>query len=251
MDLGPPLFSVCVMMTCLLGAARCSNGDQINCLCSEIRQLPLTEPPPGTCFQSTFRYTCIEGHVRKVGTSNLIKCKEIKGVPEWTTPTLQCITDPKRTTTQPPKTTVTEGHTDIPLDFILATTVTAASTSLQMTQNISISASVAAETDSAEPSSPGLQGLSSHSQVDVVTETRATEPTTSTSTTAEPSNNGRVSDLKLDSKTTAMITGASLLVCALIGIGILCYRRRLKISIPPYTTEEALPMNRVPSAPAS
>nr|BAM36392.1 interleukin-15 receptor alpha chain [Oplegnathus fasciatus]BAN84545.1 interleukin-15 receptor subunit alpha [Oplegnathus fasciatus] len=117
MDLGPPLFSACVMMICLLGAARCSNVDKVNCPCSEIPQWPLTKPPADpTCSQNTFRYTCIEGYLRKVGTSNLIRCNQSNNVLHWSSPSLQCIPDPRRPTTQPPKTTETKGHTDIPHD---------------------------------------------------------------------------------------------------------------------------------------
>ncbi|XP_031161977.1 interleukin-15 receptor subunit alpha isoform X7 [Sander lucioperca] len=107
MDLGSSLFSV----ICLLGAALCSNGDNITCPCPNIPSFDLTEPPLETCFQinSTFRYKCIGGYVRKVGTSTLIKCKVEDGSPKWSTPTLVCIADPKRTTTQPPKSTVTTG----------------------------------------------------------------------------------------------------------------------------------------------
>ncbi|XP_044042359.1 interleukin-15 receptor subunit alpha isoform X5 [Siniperca chuatsi] len=210
MDLGSLLFSLCIMMICLLGAARCSSHDQIKC-CPEILQLPQTEPPPVNCLpiNSTFRYKCIEGYLRKVGTSNLIRCKQIKNAsPEWSKPSLKCIPDPMRTTTQPPKTTVTKGHTEIPHDSIVTTTVTAAvSISPKMTRGIRISASVTAETDSTKPTS-------------------------------------------LPSSSTAGIAGGSLVIfCALIGISFLCYRsRRSKNNFPPHAAEEQFPMNHDPSA---
>uniref|UniRef100_A0A8P4JZJ1 Sushi domain-containing protein n=1 Tax=Dicentrarchus labrax TaxID=13489 RepID=A0A8P4JZJ1_DICLA len=112
MDLGPPSVPVCVMMVCLLGAARFCSGVKSNCQCPEIPQHSLTEPPGRTCFNisDTFRYTCVTGYLRKVGTSNLIKCKQTdRGIVEWTTAKLQCIPDPKITTTKPPITTVTRG----------------------------------------------------------------------------------------------------------------------------------------------
>ncbi|XP_041820321.1 interleukin-15 receptor subunit alpha isoform X3 [Chelmon rostratus] len=256
MDPGYALFSVGIMMICLLGAARCSKGDGIDCPCPKIPPRNLTEPPPTTCFQinSTFRYTCIGGYVRKAGTSDLTKCKQIRGVAEWKVPSLQCISDPKRTTTQTPTTTATEGHTDIPHESIITTTVT--STSLQMTQSISTSASVTAGVGSTEPTSPGLQVPSDHSQADSVRQSKATSSTTSTSTTAEPSNgstaNPQKSDPKLSSTSIAMIAFASLvIICALIGISFVCYRRRLKNIIPQHAAEELILMNQVPAGPAS
>uniref|UniRef100_UPI0037E92CFC interleukin-15 receptor subunit alpha-like isoform X5 n=1 Tax=Semicossyphus pulcher TaxID=241346 RepID=UPI0037E92CFC len=188
MDLRSPLlFPVCVVMACLLGAARGSNADQINCPCPEIPPRDLTKPPPGNCFQkdSTFRYTCAGGYVRKAGTSNLIKCKGSDTVPQgnWSTPSLVCIPDPNRNAT------ATKGHTDIPHDSIFTTTVTAVSTSLQMTQSISLSATVTAETNSTNPTTP----RSDHSQAastslqmtqsispsaSVTAETNSTNPTT-------------------------------------------------------------------------
>lgn len=61
------------------------------CKCQEIPQIPLTVDPLSRCPENTtyFRYTCIEGYVRKAGTSNRINCNQINGA--WTTPLLQCI----------------------------------------------------------------------------------------------------------------------------------------------------------------
>ncbi|XP_031161972.1 interleukin-15 receptor subunit alpha isoform X2 [Sander lucioperca] len=241
MDLGSSLFSV----ICLLGAALCSNGDNITCPCPNIPSFDLTEPPLETCFQinSTFRYKCIGGYVRKVGTSTLIKCKVEDGSPKWSTPTLVCIADPKRTTTQPPKSTVTKRNTDIPHDSTITTSVTA-STYLQTSQSISTAASVTAG-DRTEPTSSGAQAWTNHSQAGTegVTETKGTHRTTSTSTTTEPSSNGTDSAHIHGSTTTAVIGCASLaFVLALIGISLYCYKRKSRNSIPPEPTEEQLHM---------
>ncbi|KAM9335014.1 interleukin-15 receptor subunit alpha [Symphorus nematophorus] len=231
------LLSVCVMMFCLLGAARCSNGDENNC-CPEIPQRELTETPQRTCFQidGHFRYTCIKGFVRQAGTSNRIICvRNAKGEAEWTKPSLTCIPDPKiKPTTQPPR-----------------PNTTTATACLQTTQSISIPASVTAETDNTEPTRHDVRTDHTHGR-----ETEATDKTTSILTTAEPSGNNPknhlVSEHKLDSTTTAVIAFVLLVVvCALIGISCACYRKRRQNGIPPHTAEEGIAMNDAKCAPAS
>ncbi|XP_032360599.1 interleukin-15 receptor subunit alpha isoform X14 [Etheostoma spectabile] len=209
MDLGSSLFFV----ICLLGAALRSSGDNISCPCPKIPLLDLTEPPLDSCRQidNTYRYTCKVGYIRKVGTSNLIKCRQEGGSPKWSTPTLQCKeekcfgayckADPNRPPpTQPPTSTVTT-----PI----------------------------IETETTETKG-----------------TTGTQRTTSTSTTTEPSSNSTIpagTALRIGSTTTAVIGCASLaFVLALIGISLYCYKRKSRNSSPPEPTEEQLYLNAAP-----
>ncbi|XP_032360598.1 interleukin-15 receptor subunit alpha isoform X13 [Etheostoma spectabile] len=210
MDLGSSLFFV----ICLLGAALRSSGDNISCPCPKIPLLDLTEPPLDSCRQidNTYRYTCKVGYIRKVGTSNLIKCRQEGGSPKWSTPTLQCKeekcfgayckADPNRPPpTQPPTSTVTT-----PI----------------------------IETETTETKG-----------------TTGTQRTTSTSTTTEPSSNSTIPAGTalpgIGSTTTAVIGCASLaFVLALIGISLYCYKRKSRNSSPPEPTEEQLYLNAAP-----
>uniref|UniRef100_A0A3B3ZZ04 Sushi domain-containing protein n=1 Tax=Periophthalmus magnuspinnatus TaxID=409849 RepID=A0A3B3ZZ04_9GOBI len=57
------------------------------CPCADIPIPPhnLTKPPVWNCSNSnSFRYTCIDGYVRKVGTSNLIWCSNLLETNAWT-----------------------------------------------------------------------------------------------------------------------------------------------------------------------
>ncbi|XP_026218558.1 endochitinase 2 isoform X9 [Anabas testudineus] len=226
MDLGSLYVSVSVIMACLLGAARTSPNDNNKC-CPKIAGRDLTKDPPEDCFKvdGRFRYACKEGFVRKAGTSDLIKCSESNGSLRWTSASLQCIPDPKRTKPQPPQSTVTTGYNHIPPDVtsISSTTnepktttqllkstvttdpkrtkpqppqstVTTASTSLQMTHSASISDSAITQTNSAEPTSSSQQYQDAPDpsqvpeEVTKVLTTAKTEHTASASTTSNSSN---------------------------------------------------------------
>ncbi|XP_014063374.1 uncharacterized protein isoform X5 [Salmo salar] len=71
-------------------------------VCPPLPQWKLTKPlNPKHSNQenTTLRYQCVDGYVRKAGTSNLIKCKRTGLVLEWTRPTLTCIPSTTHKTT--------------------------------------------------------------------------------------------------------------------------------------------------------
>ncbi|XP_022070665.1 interleukin-15 receptor subunit alpha isoform X2 [Acanthochromis polyacanthus] len=156
MDPGSLSVSICIMMAFLLGAATLSSGDNTSCLCPRIPSWKLSEPPEQGCYQieEHYRYQCVEGYTRKVGTSSLTRCRpDEHGDLHWTTPSLQCIPDPNRpiTTPTPP--------TPPPI-----TTATTTPTSRQTTWNTSVSVSEDRGTHSVEPTT--------HGKVDSVTQTQ-------------------------------------------------------------------------------
>ncbi|XP_022605215.1 interleukin-15 receptor subunit alpha isoform X2 [Seriola dumerili] len=225
---------------------------QRSCPCSDIPHLPLTKPPPETCY-NTFRYICVDSYVRKVGTSNLIKCKQNNGAPYWTKASLNCIPDPLRRTTQPPQSKGTTSRTDILRDVHITSAITPAPTSRQTTQSGSTSAPTQApETSTAERTSDAEH--SSPSQVTFLTETEATNRTTSSAPTTEPSTYTTVDPKK--QRHTHHILGrtAGLIVCvflvivfAVFGSGYSWYRRRSRNRYPMGTAEEKMSMNDISS----
>ncbi|XP_026218562.1 interleukin-15 receptor subunit alpha isoform X12 [Anabas testudineus] len=279
MDLGSLYVSVSVIMACLLGAARTSPNDNNKC-CPKIAGRDLTKDPPEDCFKvdGRFRYACKEGFVRKAGTSDLIKCSESNGSLRWTSASLQCIPDPKRTKPQPPQSTVTnEPKTTTQLLKSTVTTdpkrtkpqppqstVTTASTSLQMTHSASISDSAITQTNSAEPTSSSQQYQDAPDpsqvpeEVTKVLTTAKTEHTASASTTSNSSNAWRhgtsdygqqdgPSTSQADQMVAVAITCVSLaIICTLVGF--YCYRRRRNMEEEEAAErpEERVPMNGLP-----
>ncbi|XP_029351031.1 interleukin-15 receptor subunit alpha isoform X2 [Echeneis naucrates] len=247
MDPASLLISVCAMMLCL----RCANSDE-TCPCHRIPPLPRTNPPPDGCYKSTFRYSCVDGFVRKVGTSNLIKCKQKDGSPQWSNPSLVCIPDPLRPTTKPPPTTTTTG--DIFQEFNATSTFTAsASTGRHQTQSGGTSAPVTPGATSTELSS--LDERSHYSQ-DLVTETETMAWRTQRLTTAKHSKNTTDNSTNvrhinniLDKPTTAGVTVFGLLlICAAAGLIFMFYRRKIGNNHRQGTEEEKMSMNELPSA---
>ncbi|XP_028256578.1 interleukin-15 receptor subunit alpha isoform X4 [Parambassis ranga] len=241
MAMGSLRLSVCVMMHLLLGASKPSSGDQNHCPCPKIPQRVLTKPPPETCYEvnSPYRYECLDGYVRKVGTSNLLKCRRDEDKPSyWTSPTLECIPDPRIVTTQPPTSTTNLNPrilTNHPADN---TVTTATPTTVQTTRSLSTLASVEGETASTEPN-PSDKSSVTPPVVQTTKSSTFSTGTTGSSVISTPAPFKGVAE-------AASATVSLVIVCAVIGIICLLYRRRRsennKKQLP---GEEATPMNVV------
>ncbi|XP_035811481.2 interleukin-15 receptor subunit alpha isoform X2 [Amphiprion ocellaris] len=306
MDPGSLSVSVCLVMACLLGAAPLSSGDNTSCPCPRIPPLKLIEPPPEGCYQieERYRYQCVEGYVRKAGTSALTRCRgDDHGHLRWITPSLECIPDPNRPippTTPPPPPT--------PTPNITATTTP---TSRQTTWNTSVSVSEGGGTNSVEPTTHGEEdyGTPTPEKDKPMQNSTFSQRTASSSTTSPPGANKAATPTRLQttvaastfssvtgqrdsmdgcgkinsvtqtvvkSQTTistispstdnsstisppgalkgefaqAMGISASLvIICAVIGISFLLYRRRSKTTIPLQRQEELRPINCAPAVP--
>ncbi|XP_037316571.2 interleukin-15 receptor subunit alpha isoform X7 [Pungitius pungitius] len=254
MDLGSrfAFFSVCLIVTCVLRSTRCSN-DKVICPCPRIPPRPLTLNPPEKCYEinQTFRYECQEGLLRKVGTSNFIRCKQIgigRGQWEPSEPTLECIPDPKLT--QPPKSPVTTLSAHCSAEPNRTTTqqtestvTTAASSGPQTTQKLRPSASVPAESDWPEPTPSIQQALSGPSQG---TERDVTETPTTPFIAAPLNGTAHPPEAFPHAARTVISCGTLVIACTLVGIGFFCYRRRRPKSHSP-PPEEQIPMKEDPS----
>ncbi|KAM9846199.1 interleukin-15 receptor subunit alpha isoform 1-T1 [Aulostomus maculatus] len=228
MDSGSLSSLLRVLIFSLLGALHHSNGNKNDCPCQPIPPLALTEPPSEECFRinSSFRYTCVPGYVRKAGTSNLIRCKE-GGV--WTTPSLSCIRDPKITTTitiQPPDPTTPS--------------------SSQKTYTASTSASTLQ--GRTEPTTFVLQSQSDYTQDSVNVISEAAWKSSIPPSTFQSNNSQNYETMTgLGSKTTAILLSASFGILVFIGISVFFYRRRTTDNILPQAAEEVIPINHLTS----
>ncbi|XP_071374267.1 interleukin-15 receptor subunit alpha isoform X2 [Centroberyx affinis] len=208
------------------------------CPCPPPPQREQTQPAQAEkcCEQNgSFFYTCVPGYRRKAGTSNLIRCTQTTAGPQWSESKLQCIPDPRISTTTQTTTTVTPS-------------ATAASPRSRTAQTPGVSAEE--EHTAALPTSPGLLlAPTVQTQGPSAEPVRADRPTLGS--TAAPSPTAIVSP---GNNTTERLTGAIvprvsavaavLLACGLMGVAVFWWkRRRSQLAGPPQTAEEQLPMN--------
>ncbi|XP_015248283.1 PREDICTED: interleukin-15 receptor subunit alpha isoform X1 [Cyprinodon variegatus] len=209
-------FTLCVLIACVLGKTRLSGAG--NCFCPKIPEMDLTLHEDG-CFgkDSKYRYTCIEGYVRKAGTSNLIKCQEEKGRFNWTVPKLVCIRDPKLPAMDSGSTTQ-------------ATALLETSTSHQSTRNSTSKANM-------------------HQSTSGTGSTTTVQPCTNSSSTHSPMerNNKTISTITAAAQNTIGITVSMVVLLAAVSgvVFSICRRRNRPTSTHQIEIEEMQPMNPV------
>lgn len=160
-------------MVYLLWSTRCTETDP-KCPCTEIPHYPTgsylcenTQPPPSGCYQinSTFRYSCIDGFVRKAGTSNLIRCTSNK---QWSNCSLVCIEDPRKAL----QTTTERTSTTLPTS--------------PLTPTLAVSSSVGAETEPTSTILPPHLTSGAPLQTSALPHTRSNTPSSSPVSSSAP-----------------------------------------------------------------
>ncbi|XP_029901855.1 interleukin-15 receptor subunit alpha isoform X3 [Myripristis murdjan] len=235
----PERLSTLLLTVWLLGApaGRCAAGD-CQCSCSDLPHIPLTEPPPDDCCQKErYRYKCVDGYIRKAGTSNLAKCIESK----WEHGLrLVCIPDPNN----PPKSTTVEPAVDtssaaLPKSVIETTLDDVSSKSPTTTSPIQTSAtSTAASSSNPTARSHNTSSTAPTGQSEVQNMTLSPAPTGSHDN----------SPLRRQHNVPGLsIMGVLLIGCAAAATGFLCWKRRSqradKSTQQTETAEEKSPMN--------
>ncbi|KAI9544849.1 hypothetical protein NQZ68_042060 [Dissostichus eleginoides] len=250
----------CLTLLCLLGAAEVSSlGNNT----SDIAEVPIPGDPCSP-IKSRFRCTCMEGYVRKAGTSNLLICKQADGQSLiWTRldPKFECILDPNRTTA-PPKSTATTGHTHvhIPNESTVSSTVIydSAPETFQEHECFPQSSDQPEYTAVSPPECrarlqlhlflccparilPGRDGRfhARDQSIHIAPHTL--------STTTEASKNGTITPGMFSSTAPRLVIGCASLVifCALVGISFFFYKRRSRKESP-RQTDEQIPMKMDP-----
>ncbi|XP_067345554.1 interleukin-15 receptor subunit alpha isoform X4 [Channa argus] len=244
----PPMISV---TTGHIESGITSTVNKMSCPCPKIPLRSLTKAPEEKCYQvnSSYRYQCVDSYVRRAGTSSLIKCQDQDGNISWSPSKLECIPDPKRTTTttQPPMISVTS-HIESSITSTVSefcTCMNFASTSVQMSNDVSVSTPETTETSSTDQNSPGVSQVSET----VTTLHTAAKTIHTTSTTADPSSSEAFNHSSSTFGNPAAMMGIAstslVIILSLIGISLYCYKRGKKNNIPESTAEEQLPMNNV------
>ncbi|KAM9328665.1 uncharacterized protein KZ484_020060 isoform 4-T4 [Pholidichthys leucotaenia] len=218
MDLGFVFSNICVLLFVVLF----TGGDEASCPCPAIPPKNLTKTPPKECFKinAKYRYSCIEGYVRRVGTSGLTRCQQTTdGAAKWSISSLECIRDPK-----------------LPPIIITTTTTTIRTTTKEPVKSDSTIPQLTS-IKKPETSDPKLP------PVITTTTTTTKEPVKSDSTIPQLTSIKKPETRSSNATTVAVTTVSLVLVCLALVVGILLYRRMSRKSIPLQTEEEMRAMN--------
>ncbi|KAM9328664.1 uncharacterized protein KZ484_020060 isoform 3-T3 [Pholidichthys leucotaenia] len=234
MDLGFVFSNICVLLFVVLF----TGGDEASCPCPAIPPKNLTKTPPKECFKinAKYRYSCIEGYVRRVGTSGLTRCQQTTdGAAKWSISSLECIRDPK-----------------LPPIIITTTTTTIRTTTKEPVKSDSTIPQLTSikKPETSDPKLPPVitttttttkEPVKSDSTIPQLTSIKKPETTRASRPTAQA--NVTAANGSSNATTVAVTTVSLVLVCLALVVGILLYRRMSRKSIPLQTEEEMRAMN--------
>lgn len=219
MDSPRSFTSVWLVMVCFLGRTRLSSAGK--CTCESIPKIHFTvQEYDCNKIGDSFRYQCIEGYVRKAGTSNLIRCKPEQGGHQWTKSELQCIPDPAQR--PPPK---------IP-DGTKSSTVESSWPGTSPSHE-----NGATSSDITEQSPLGTKHMTTVQSHTVLSSTHSPRIHNNTNI---PIAGGYTAELQ----NVGIGLSVVILFFAIIGVSLLLHHRRRKWQIPTSVTEEMQPMNK-------
>ncbi|KAM9328835.1 uncharacterized protein KZ484_020193 isoform 3-T3 [Pholidichthys leucotaenia] len=247
MDLGFVFSNICVLLFVVLF----TGGDEASCPCPAIPPKNLTKTPPKECFKITarYRYTCIEGYVRKAGTSDLTRCQQTTdGAAKWSISSLECIRDPKlppiittTTTTTTIRTTTKEpvkSDSTIPQLTSTKKPETTTSTGTPTPMSLSTLGPTAGEPDKTQPTAYNENKI-----LPTVTPTLKDDSTLLPHSRSNNTMEKEAHQGSSNATTVGVTTALLVLVCLALVVGILLYRRMSRKSIPLQTEEEMRAMN--------
>lgn len=254
MDSPRSFTSVWLVMVCFLGRTRLSSAGK--CTCESIPKIHFTvQEYDCNKIGDSFRYQCIEGYVRKAGTSNLIRCKPEQGGHQWTKSELQCIPDPAQR--PPPK--IPDGTKSSTVESSWPGTSPShenGATSSDITEQSLLGTkhmtTVQSHTVLSSTHSPGIHNNTN------ITITRGYRGTKHMTTVQSHTALSSTHSPRIHNNTNIPIAGGYtaelqnvgiglsvvILFFAIIGVSLLLHHRRRKWQIPTSVTEEMQPMNK-------
>ncbi|KAF6717081.1 Interleukin-15 receptor subunit alpha [Oryzias melastigma] len=219
----------CVWMGSLLLSASLIRGE--SCPCPEIPPKEGTKPPQQGCYKNgnRIRYNCTDGYLRKAGTSDLIKCQLVGDSLQWTSPSLQCIPDPRNP--KPPTTTPVRMTTSIQAGRTVSGPASSVGTSTTTTRTTAVLQSTWRSNLTSTEEEDLLTNSTSSSEEPWQNATLSTVSPHKKNSTTSPSGARNVTSSRSSSRDSKAINitvsvAAIVLTLSLMGLSVLLHSRR-------------------------